>query len=163
MSTTSYNPNDAYLPAAGIPPQRHPASAGSKSGNGLDLQLSPRSNRHMRKCGPGDSDASDDDLINAAQRGDENAFMELCRRHSAVTKKKIFSIVRNREDAEDVLQDTLLRAYTHLASFRRSCRFSTWLTTIGVNAALMTLRKRRVRGEINIDYEYPGIGDMGTT
>ena len=73
--------------------------------------------------------------------------MELCRRHSAVTKKKIFRIVRNQEDAEDALQDTLLRAYTHLASFRRSCRFSTWLTTIGVNAALMILRKRRVRGE----------------
>jgi RNA polymerase sigma-70 factor, ECF subfamily len=92
-------------------------------------------------------DASDDDLITAAQGGDHNAFVELCRRHSAVPKMKIFSIVKNHEDAEDALQDTLLRAYTHLTSFRRSCKFSTWLTTIGVNSALMIMRKRRIRRE----------------
>jgi RNA polymerase sigma-70 factor, ECF subfamily len=92
-------------------------------------------------------DVSDDNLITAAQRGDHNAFVELCRRHSAVAKLKIFSIVRNHEDAEDALQDTLFRAYLHLTTFRRSCKFSTWLTTIGVNSALMILRKRRVRRE----------------
>jgi RNA polymerase sigma-70 factor, ECF subfamily len=73
--------------------------------------------------------------------------MELFERHSSVTKTKIFSIVRNHEDAEDALQDTLLRAYTHLNSFRRSCKFSTWLTAIGVNSALMILRKRKLRRE----------------
>jgi RNA polymerase sigma factor (sigma-70 family) len=57
------------------------------------------------------------------------------------------SYVRNHEDAEDALQDTLLRAYTRLTSFRRSCKFSTWLTAIGVNSALMILRKRRRRRE----------------
>jgi RNA polymerase sigma-70 factor (ECF subfamily) len=92
-------------------------------------------------------DVSDDDLITAAQRGDHNAFVELCRRHSAVAKMKIISIVRNHEDTEDALQDTLFRAYLHLTTFRRSCKFSTWLTTIGVNSALMILRKRRVRRE----------------
>jgi RNA polymerase sigma-70 factor (ECF subfamily) len=86
-------------------------------------------------------------LITAAQRGDQKAFVELCGRHSGVTKTKIFSIVRNHEDAEDALQDTLLRAYTHLTSFRRSCTFATWLTAIGVNSALMILRKRRLRRE----------------
>src|SRR6202046_3578816 len=116
MSTTSYDPNEAYLPAAGV----------------------------LRK------DTSEDDLITAAQRGDHNAFVELCRRHSAVAKLKIFSIVRNHEDAEDALQDTLFRAYLHLTTFRRSCKFSTWLTTIGVNSALMILRKRRVRRDINV-------------
>src|SRR6202044_483498 len=92
-------------------------------------------------------DASDDALIIAAQGGDHNAFVELCRRHSAVAKMKIFSIVRNHEDTEDALQDTLLRAYSHLSTFRRSCKFSTWLTAIGVNSALMILRKRRLRKE----------------
>lgn len=96
----------------------------------------------------GHSEASDDDLITAAQRGDQRAFVTLCERHSTVTKKKIFSIVRNQEDTEDALQDTLLRAYTHLTSFRRSCKFSSWLTTIGVNSALMILRKRRTRREV---------------
>lgn len=96
-------------------------------------------------------DVSEDDLITAAQHGDHGAFMELCRRHSAVTKRKIFSIVRSSEDAEDALQETLLRAFTHLSSFRRSCRFSTWLTTIGVNSALMIVRKRRTRGEARVN------------
>jgi RNA polymerase sigma-70 factor (ECF subfamily) len=95
----------------------------------------------------GHPEVSDDDLITAAQRGDQQAFVELCERHSSVTRMKIFSIVRNQEDAEDALQDTLLRAYTHLSTFRRSCKFSTWLTAIGVNSALMILRKRRLRRE----------------
>lgn len=92
-------------------------------------------------------DASDDELITAAQEGDQLAFMELCRRHSSMVKNKILRIVQNREDAEDVMQDTLLRAFLHLSSFRRSCKFSTWVTSIAVNAALMLLRKRRVRRE----------------
>jgi RNA polymerase sigma-70 factor (ECF subfamily) len=67
-----------------------------------------------------------------------------------MVKNKILRIVRNQEDAEDALQDTLLRAFTHLTSFRRSCKFSTWLTTIGVNTALMIMRKRRVRREAHV-------------
>ena len=113
MSTTSHDPNEAYLPAAGDLPK----------------------------------DFSEDDLITSAQCGDHNAFVELCSRHSAVAKMKIFSIVRNHEDTEDALQDTLLRAFLHLSTFRRSCKFSTWLTTIGMNSALMVLRKRRIRRE----------------
>lgn len=92
-------------------------------------------------------DASDNELITAAQGGDQLAFMELCRRHSSMVKNKILRIVQNREDAEDVMQDTLLRAFLHLSSFRRSCKFSTWVTSIAVNTALMLLRKRRVRRE----------------
>src|SRR3984885_6077237 len=113
MNTTSYDLNEAYLPATEV----------------------------LRK------DTLEDDLITSAQCGDHNAFVELCRRHSAVAKLKIFSIVRNHEDAEDALQDTLFRAYLHLTTFRGSCQFSTWLTTIGVNSALMIVRKRRVRRE----------------
>jgi RNA polymerase sigma-70 factor, ECF subfamily len=147
MSTTSYNPNEAYFPAAGVPGKQLPTSAGSKAGNFLGSQLSSRSSLHDGNYAYGHSEVSDDDLITAAQRGDQQAFVELCGRYSTLTKKKIFMIVRNHEDAEDALQDTLLRAYTHLSSFRRSCKFSTWLTTIGVNSALMILRKRRIRRE----------------
>ena len=105
-------------------------------------------------------EVSDDDLVTAAQRGDQQAFEELCGRHSTVTKKRIFRIVRNHEDAEDALQDTLLRAYTSLRSFRRSCKFSTWLTTIGVNSALMIMRKRRVRRETNPSTGSPDMGPV---
>jgi RNA polymerase sigma-70 factor, ECF subfamily len=149
MSNASNNPKGAYFRAAGVLRKQPPANARSRADNRLGSQLLSRSSWQESNCACEESDVSDGDLINAAQRGDENAFMELCRRHSAVTKRKIFSIVRNREDAEDVLQDTLLRAYTHLTSFRQGCKFSTWLTTIGVNSALMIMRKRKVRGEIN--------------
>jgi RNA polymerase sigma-70 factor (ECF subfamily) len=91
--------------------------------------------------------ASDDELLMTAQSGDQQAFVELCRRHSPMVKKRIYSIIRNHEDAEDALQDTLLRAYMHLNTFRRTCKFSTWLTSIGINTALMILRKRKIRKE----------------
>lgn len=95
----------------------------------------------------GCSIASDDQLLMRAQSGDHQAFIELCRRHSPIVKKRIFSIVKSHEDAEDALQDTLLRAYRHLGTFRRTCKFSTWLTCIGTNTALMILRKRKTRKE----------------
>ena len=99
-------------------------------------------------CTPdGYSVASDDQLLMTAQSGDHQAFIELCRRHSPMVKRRIFSIVRNQDDAEDALQDTLLRAYRHLDTFRRNCKFSTWLTSIGTNTALMILRKRKTRKE----------------
>lgn len=95
--------------------------------------------------------ASDDQLLVEAQSGDQQAFVELCRRHSPMVKKRILSIVRNQEDAEDALQDTLLRAYRHMDTFRRTCKFSTWLTSIGTNTALMILRKRKTRKEGHTD------------
>ena len=100
---------------------------------------------------PSYSIASDDQLLVRAQSGDQQAFVELCRRHSPMVKKRIFSIVRSHEDAEDALQDTLLRAHRYLGTFRRSCKFSTWLTSIGTNTALMILRKRRTRKERHTD------------
>ena len=159
MSTASYNPNESNVSLPEAPRKQCPTSAGSEATNLLGSQRLSQSIQHDRNRAIGDSFVSDDDLITAAQRGDQQAFAELCRRHSIVAKKKIFRIVRNHEDAEDALQDTLLRAYTHLTSFRRSCKFSTWLTIIGVNSALMMIRKRRVRREINtVSYDL----DAGT-
>jgi RNA polymerase sigma-70 factor, ECF subfamily len=149
MRTTPYNPNEANVPPSKIPRKDRPTNAGAKAGVSLGSQLLSPSSLHNGNYACGHSEASDDDLITAAQRGDQMAFVELCVRHSTVTKKKIFKIVRNQEDAEDALQDTLLRAFKHLTSFRRSCKFSTWLTAIGVNSALMIMRKRRARGETN--------------
>jgi RNA polymerase sigma-70 factor (ECF subfamily) len=144
MSTTFYESNPS---PSGVPSKQRRTNTGSNSGILLGPEQLPRSSRHESNCACDNSDASDDDLITAAQRGDQKAFVELCGRHSTVTKKKIYSIVRNHEDAEDALQDTLLKAYAHLSSFRRSCKFSSWLTTIGINSALMILRKKKVRRE----------------
>jgi RNA polymerase sigma-70 factor (ECF subfamily) len=56
---------------------------------------------------------------------------------------RIHRIVRHQEDAEDVLQETLLKAYLRLQTFRGACSFSTWLMAIGTNMSLMLLRKRK--------------------
>jgi RNA polymerase sigma-70 factor, ECF subfamily len=90
-------------------------------------------------------DASDDQLLSKAQSGDRHAFAELCQRYNAMVKGRILSMVRDREDAEDVLQETFLSAYQHLHSFRAKCKFSTWLMKIGINRSLMWLRKRKSR------------------
>ena len=94
---------------------------------------------------------TDDDLVNAAQSGDHEAFAELCRRHAQPVRHKILAIVRHQEDAEDALQETLLRAYANLGRFRQSCKFSTWITAIGINAALAVIRKRKTRREADME------------
>jgi RNA polymerase sigma-70 factor, ECF subfamily len=147
MSTTSYRPNEAYFTPTGVPLERSSINASPTAANCLSSQPSSRLSLHDDDRAVGHFEFSDDDLITAAQRGDHQAFEKLCVRHSTVTKRKIYAIVGNREDAEDAFQDTLLRAYTHMNSFRRVCKFSTWLTTIGINAALMIMRKRRGRRE----------------
>ncbi len=94
---------------------------------------------------------TDDDLVKAAQSGDHEAFAELCGRHAHVVRQKILAIVRHQEDAEDAMQETLLRAYANLGRFRQSCKFSTWITAIGINAALAVIRKRKSRREADTD------------
>jgi len=100
---------------------------------------------------PAAGTASDVDLVCAAQSGDHMAFAELWRRYS----KKLFSmairITRNHEDAEDALQDCFLRAYAHLTDFHGKSKFSSWMSSIAINSALMSLRKRRSRPTCSID------------
>jgi RNA polymerase sigma-70 factor (ECF subfamily) len=95
---------------------------------------------------------SDDELLSDAKSGDQRAFDELCMRYRGMLKQRIFTIVRNREDAEDVLQETLLSAYRHLDTFRGTCRVSTWMMKIGINTALMLLRKRRSLPEMTSEH-----------
>jgi RNA polymerase sigma-70 factor (ECF subfamily) len=92
---------------------------------------------------------SDLGLVMAARTGSEAAFTELHRLYARRLYKKIFSITKNHEDAEDVLQETLMRAYLALASFEGRSQFLSWLTRIAINTSLMALRKRRVRHEGN--------------
>jgi RNA polymerase sigma-70 factor, ECF subfamily len=91
--------------------------------------------------------AREADLVAVAKSGDQHAFMELCRRYGPSLKRRIRRIVRNCEDAEDVLQETLMSAFRHLAGFRAKCSFRTWIMTIATNNSLMLLRKRRNHSE----------------
>ena len=90
-------------------------------------------------------------LVSAARSGDHTAFMELCGRHSRQIRWRIHRITRNREDAEDAFQEAILNAFVHFGGFKRASSFSTWLTRISINSALMILRKRRVHPEVSID------------
>lgn len=150
MSAAIFNPHEANVPLLVLPSTQGATESECNLEKCLCSQLLSISGSQNAKFANNlseASEASDDELISAAQLGNQQAFMELCGRYSSVTRQSIFKIVRNHEDTEDALQDTLLRAYPHLSSFRRSCKFATWLTAIGVNTALMTLRKRRIRKE----------------
>jgi RNA polymerase sigma factor (sigma-70 family) len=94
---------------------------------------------------------SDEQLLSEARSGNRQAFGELFLRHSGMLRRKIFQIVRHQEDAEDVLQETFLKAYQHLQAFRGACSFSTWLVAIGTNMSLMLLRRRKAFRKYSCD------------
>jgi len=89
--------------------------------------------------------AADIDLVRSAKRGEMAAFEELVRRHT----KRVFAIARHitrsHQEAEDVSQETFLKAFLHLNAFEEKAQFSTWLTRIAMNAALSVARSSRVR------------------
>ena len=82
-------------------------------------------------------------LVAAAKDGDHKAYAELCRRHSKQILRTILRITRDVADAEDTLQETLLKAYVHIGRFEGRSAFSSWLTRIAINSALMLSRKKR--------------------
>ena len=91
-------------------------------------------------------------LVAAAKRGDTHAFEELVNRYEAKIFRLTMNITRNREDAEDAMQDAFLKSYAHLKNFQEDSRFYTWLVRIAVNQALMKLRKRRPN-QVSLDEE----------
>lgn len=90
-------------------------------------------------------------LLAAAREGHAAAFDALWQSHATRILRITFRITRNREDAEDALQDALLMAFVHIGSFDGRSSFSTWLTRIAFNSALMIVRKRRSALELSID------------
>jgi RNA polymerase sigma-70 factor (ECF subfamily) len=98
--------------------------------------------------------ASDEALVISAKAGMHLAYTELCRRHSTSIFRTIHRITRSEEDAEDGLQESLLKAFIHLNKFDGRSKFSTWLTRIAINSALMIVRKKRAHPESPFD------GDM---
>ncbi len=83
------------------------------------------------------------DLVKQAQAGDEMAFARLVQPLMRKTFHVALKITRNREDAEDASQQTLLKAFANIRQFQGASQFSTWLFRIAMNEALMVMRKRR--------------------
>jgi RNA polymerase sigma factor (sigma-70 family) len=88
-------------------------------------------------------------LLATAESGEAAALDTQYRAHAEKLFRTVHRITRNREDAEDAVQDSFLRAFIHLKSFDGRSTFSTWLTRIGINSALMILRKKRNFREIS--------------
>ena len=91
----------------------------------------------------GDGTMEESDLLERAQAGEENAFSILLRPYIHLPYHVALRITGNREDAEDASQQSLLKAFTKIRQFQGDSQFSTWLTRIAINEALMKLRKRR--------------------
>ena len=94
---------------------------------------------------------SDLELVGQAKTGQLDAFDELVNRH----ERKIFRLTQhitgNREDAEDALQDSFLKAFSRLSQFQGDSQFYTWLVRIAVNESLMRLRKRKAHPTFSLD------------
>ncbi len=86
---------------------------------------------------------SDGMLVTAAKHGETQAFEGLFFRHQRRVLAVAQRIMNNREDAEEVLQETFHKVFLHLNNFEEKSRFSTWLTRIAMNEAFMLLRRRR--------------------
>ncbi|PYX47400.1 MAG: RNA polymerase subunit sigma-70 [Acidobacteria bacterium] len=86
------------------------------------------------------------DLIRRVQAGEKELFYQLVKPYERRIYAAAFAVLRNEAEAEDAAQEAMLKALTHIRQFRAEARFSTWLTQITVNEALM--RRRKAHSEI---------------
>jgi len=90
-------------------------------------------------------------LVVKARQGDLAAFNELVNRYSRKIFRLAKHITQNDEDAEDILQETFLKAFEHLGDFQGQSKFYTWIVRIAVNESLMKLRKRKSDRTVPLD------------
>jgi RNA polymerase sigma-70 factor (ECF subfamily) len=90
-------------------------------------------------------------LLAQSREGDTRAFAELVHRYEGKIFRLAQHITQNREDAEDVLQETFMKSYEHLDQFKGDSKFYTWIVRIAVNQALMKLRRRKTDKSVSLD------------
>jgi RNA polymerase sigma-70 factor (ECF subfamily) len=118
----------------------------------------------MSKRSPLEVSTQDDlTLVRRAKLGEVAAFEELVRRYAAMILRVAIRITGSHEDGEDVVQDATLQAFRRLETFEERARFSTWLTRIVINAALMKLRTVRRSSMVSIDERAEGFQYLGET
>lgn len=100
--------------------------------------------------------AADAELVVAAKNGDEHAFEMLVKRHEQKLLAVAWRYAHVREDAEDIVQLSLQKAFIHLHRFEERSSFSTWLMSIAMNESLMFLRRGRARREVPVDEPIDG-------
>src|SRR5215472_18268275 len=124
---------------------KDPASAREVRNQTSDVPAKLRTTARYRFAD--DPDAA---LVSSFRAGNALAFDHLVKRHERRLVNVALRITKNREDAEDVVQDSFLNAFRHLDGFRGDSRFLSWLTRITINQALMTIRTKR-RNIMSID------------
>jgi RNA polymerase sigma-70 factor, ECF subfamily len=104
--------------------------------------------------------ADEETLVRSGLKGDAEALDKLFSRYTRPLYQTALRLLGNPEDAEDALQDGLLSAVRNLGSFEGRSKFSTWLTRIVINAALMRLRSRRSHPAVSLEQEDPEQREM---
>jgi RNA polymerase sigma-70 factor (ECF subfamily) len=104
---------------------------------------------------------TDQQLIEAARRGDKRAFAALVRRYEEMIYKFSYKVCRDRQRAEEALQDTFINMYRNLDSFDGRSKLSTWLYRIVTNNCLMKARRRKLDALLE-SYDNPPIDADGT-
>lgn len=99
--------------------------------------------------------AGDMELVRRAQARDADAFRIIMQRHNQRLYRIARGVVRNDAEAEDIVQEAYVRAFTHLGSFRGEASLSTWLSRIVINEALGRLRTRRRRERAVMPFRQP--------
>ncbi len=94
--------------------------------------------------------ATEQELVEQAKRGDTSAFGELVNRYERNIYRLARHITQNEDDAEDVLQETFLKAFANLDQFQGHSKFYTWLVRIAVNESLMKLRRRKADRSVSL-------------
>lgn len=92
---------------------------------------------------------TDEELILRFQEGDEQAYIELVKRYKDKLINFVYRLVSDRDQAEDIIQDTMLKLYTHKHYYKNIAKFSTWIYTIAGNFAKTELRKKKTRKVTN--------------
>jgi RNA polymerase sigma factor (sigma-70 family) len=107
--------------------------------------------RRMEQSASSFTTTSDALLATEARNGDQLAYVELCRRHREMVFRTALRITRNIDDAEDIVQDSWMRGFTHIGTFDGRSEFSTWVTRIAINSALTMIRRRRTKTAYSLD------------
>ena len=94
-------------------------------------------------------------LIRRAQSGDTESFSALVKQYERQIYRLSYAVTKNPEDAEDVLQETFLRAYANIGRFREESRFYTWLVRIAMNESITKLRRRHAPTWVSLDQPTP--------
>jgi len=119
----------------------------------LDTKMQSHASQQFADARPPSIAGQDEEamLVSAAKNGDAHAFEILIRRYQRRILAVAQRFTRIREDADDVVQRSFQKAFVHLHKFEGKSRFSTWLTRIAINEALMLLRRDRGLHEVSIN------------